>query len=288
MAKSNWRDVPARKKRAPGEVEAACRPREVAGGKDWVLLAWTWVWWLGPPRDRQGVWAGFGWALGKGIGRGFGQGGFGRGFGKGIEQWLWVGSWEEGSEVPLVGWWERDRKWLWVGSWETASEVLWVGVGWLVGTASALVLGGVTLGMGLMAGRGAVGSEEPVAVAALPGGAYFGGVGKFGLLRAGGSSATEACTVHFKDKRVHRTCITVYGVRAQVYIYIYRHMYIETLRHTYIYIHIHTYIHAYIYLHTCIHTCIDTYIYTNIYTYIHTYIHSYIHTYIHTYIPVYV
>ena len=75
------------------------------------------------------------------------------------------------------------------------------------------------MGMGLMAGRGAVGSEEPVAVAALPGG-YFGGVGNFGLLRPGGSSATEACTVHFKDKRVHRTCITVYGVRAQVYIYI--------------------------------------------------------------------
>ena len=218
MAKSNWRDVPARKKRAPGEVEAACRAREVAGGKDWVPLAWTWVWWLGPPRDRQGVWAG-----------------------------LWL------------GWWEGDRPWLWVGflgrvalggvlgrGWDMAlggllgrgsdvalggllgegSEVpVGGGGGGLLGTASALVLGGamvlggVTLGMGLMAGRGAVGSEEPVAVAALPGG-YFGGVGNFGLLRPGGSSATEACTVHFKDKRVHRTCITVYGVRAQVYIYI--------------------------------------------------------------------
>ena len=228
MAKSNWRDVPARKKRAPGEVEAACRAREVAGGKDWVPLAWTWVWWLGPPRDRQGVWAalvgrgsavalggvlgrvalggvlGRGWdmALGGLLGRGSDVA-LGRAVGKGSKVAL-GGLLGEGSEVPVGG-----------------------GGGGLLGTASALVLGGamvlggVTLGMGLMAGRGAVGSEEPVAVAALPGGAYFGGVGNFGLLRPGGSSATEACTVHFKDKRVHRTCITVYGVRAQVYIYIY-------------------------------------------------------------------
>ena len=145
---------------------------------------------------------GRGWdmALGGLLGRGSDVA-LGRAVGKGSKVAL-GGLLGEGSEVPVGG-----------------------GGGGLLGTASALVLGGamvlpgVTLGMGLRAGRGAVGSEEPVAVAALPGG-YFGGVGNFGLLRPGGSSATEACTVHFKDKRVHRTCITVYGVRAQVYIYI--------------------------------------------------------------------
>ena len=208
MAKSNWRDVPARKKRAPGEVEAACRAREVAGGKDWVPLAWTWVWWLGPPRDRQGVWAGL-WL----------------GWWEGDRPWLWVGFWEVGGvlgrgwDMALGGLLGRGSDVALGGLLGEGSEVpVGGGGGGLLGTASALVLGGA-MGMGLMAGRGAVGSEEPVAVAALPGG-YFGGAGNFGLLRPGGSSATEACAVHFKDKRVHRTCITVYGVRAQVYIYI--------------------------------------------------------------------
>ena len=83
-----------------------------------------------------------------------------------------------------------------------------------------MVLGGVTLGMCLMTGRRAVGSEEPVAVTALPGGAYFGGVGTSTCCDQADHRPQKPAQCTSKTKEFTGLVSQFYGVRAQVYIFL--------------------------------------------------------------------